>query len=322
VENGFHMSLFYLLKRLGLTALTVLCATFLTFVMLRMAPGDPAQLILQKVFVGMEDYTADEGAKATIEQRFGLNRPLYLQYGVWLSKALRGDFGYSFRSGQRVTEEIGLRMRPTLILSFAALALSLVLTVIFGALTALVRGRWLKAILDSVIVSSIAVPNFYLALILVLVFSVWLNALPVSGYGDSSHFVLPVVTLALTLFGTTTTILNNAVANVRAQGFVLTARGKGLDPLTIFRRHVLRNALVPVIPYVALQLGYVLGGVVVVETVFAWPGIGYYLLDSIQTRDTPAIQACIAFIALAFSSANLVADFAILLLDPRARVGT
>jgi peptide/nickel transport system permease protein len=178
----------------------------------------------------------------------------------------------------------------------------------------------LKAILDTVIVSSIAVPNFYLALILVLVFSVWLNALPVSGYGGPAHFVLPVVTLALTLFGYTTTILNDAVANVREQGFVLTARGKGLGPLTIFRRHVLRNALVPVVPYVALQLGYVLGGVVVVETVFAWPGIGNYLLDSIQTRDVPAIEACIAFIALAFSSANLLADLAVLLLDPRARV--
>ncbi|MEJ2641293.1 MAG: ABC transporter permease [Desulfosarcinaceae bacterium] len=316
------MSLSYLLNRLGLMALTLLCATFVTFVMLRMTPGDPAELILQKVFVGTEDYTADAGAKARIEERYGLNRPLYLQYGAWLSQAFRGDFGYSFRSGQRVTEEIGLRIRPTLVLSVAALGLSLVLTVIFGALTALARAPLLRAMLDTVIVSSIAVPNFYLALILVLVFGVWLNVLPVSGYGGPSHFVLPVVTLALTLFGYTTTILNDAVANVREQGFVLTARGKGLGPLTIFRRHVLRNALVPVVPYVALQLGYVLGGVVVVETVFAWPGIGNYLMDSIQTRDVPAIEACIAFIALAFSSANLLADLAVFLLDPRARVGS
>jgi peptide/nickel transport system permease protein len=322
VENGFHMSLFYLLKRLGLMVLTVLCATFLTFVMLRMTPGDPAELILQKVFVGMEDYTADKGAKATIQQRYGLNRPLYVQYGAWLSKAFRGNLGYSFRTGQRVTEEIGLRIRPTLVLSCAALGLSLVLTVIFSALTTLARSPLLKAMLDTIIVSSIAIPNFYLALILVLVFSVWLNALPVSGYGGPSHFVLPVVTLALTLFGYTTTILNNAVANVREQGFILTARGKGLGALSIFRRHVLRNALVPVVPYVALQLGYVLGGVVVVESVFAWPGIGNYLMDSTQTRDVPAVQACIAFIALAFSSANLLADVTVLLLEPRARVGS
>jgi peptide/nickel transport system permease protein len=315
------MSLFYLLKRLGLMLLTILCATFLTFIMLRMTPGDPAELILQKVFVGMEDYTADTAAKAAIEQRFGLDRPLYLQYGAWLSKAFRGDLGHSFRSGQRVTEEIGLRIRPTLVLGFAALGLSLILTVCCGALAALARAPWLKAMLDTIIVSSIAVPNFYLALILVLVFSVWLNALPVSGYGGPSHFVLPVVTLALTLFGYTTTILNDAVANIRRQGFVLTARGKGLGPLTIFRRHVLRNALVPVVPYLALQLGYLLGGVVVVESVFAWPGIGNYLMDSIQTRDMPAIQACIAFIALTFSSANLLADVALILLDPRARIG-
>jgi peptide/nickel transport system permease protein len=315
------MPILYFLKRLGLVGLTVICATCLTFLMLRMTPGDPAELMLQQIFVGMEDYTADEGAKAVIEERYGLNRPLVRQYASWLRDALGGDFGYSLRSGQRVTEELGLRIRPTMALSFAALGLSLLLAILFGGVMALTRRPVVRDFLDTFIVASIAVPNFYLALVLILVFSVRLDLLPVSGYGGPAHFVLPVITLALTLFGTTTTILNNAVTNVRQQAFILTARCKGMASASIFRRHILRNAMVPVVPYVALQLGYVLGGVVVIEAVFAWPGIGNYLVDSIQTRDVPSIQACIAFIALAFSGANLLADLAVFLLDPRARFG-
>lgn len=301
-------------------ALTVICATFLTFLMLHMTPGDPAELILQKVFVGMEEYTADQTLKETITHRFGLALPLYRQYGTWLFAAVKGDFGYSFRSGQRVIEEVSLRIRPTLILSLTAVGLSLSMTLIFGMMTGLARYSLIKRFLDFGIVGSIAIPNFYLALVLILIFSVHLDLLPISGYGGPTYFVLPVITLALTLFGYTTTILNDAVANIREQGFVLTARAKGLSPYLIFRHHILRNAMVPVAPYIALQLGYVLGGVVIIETVFAWPGIGNYLVESIQTKDIPAIEACITCIALFFSGANLLADLAVWLLDPRVRL--
>lgn len=314
------MPIVFLLKRLGLMALTVICATFLTFLMVRMTPGDPAELILQKVFVGTEDYSADQASKKAIEHRFGLALPLYRQYGDWLFNAIRGDFGHSYRSGQRVIEEISLRIWPTLTLSFAAIGLALILTLIFGTVMGLTRYPFIKGILDTGIVASIAVPNFYLALVLILIFSIYLDLLPISGYGGPSYFALPVITLALTLFGYTTTILNDAVANIRGQGFILTARSKGLSPLAIFRHHILRNAMVPVVPYVALQLGYALGGVVIVESVFAWPGIGTYLVTSIQTRDIPAIEACIAFIALSFSLANLLADLAVWWLDPRVRL--
>jgi peptide/nickel transport system permease protein len=314
------MPIVFLLKRLGLMALTVICATFLTFSMLRMTPGDPAELILRKVFVGTEDYSADQASKKAIEHRFGLTQPLYRQYGAWLFNAIRGDFGHSFRSGQRVLEEISLRIRPTLALSFTAVGLAFIMTLVFGTLTALVPYPFIKRILDTGIVASIAVPNFYLALVLILIFCIYLDLLPISGYGGPAYFVLPVMTLALTLFGYTTTILNDAVTNIRGQGFILTARGKGLNPFSIFCDHILRNAMVPVVPYVALQLGYALGGVVIVESVFAWPGIGTYLVTSIQTRDIPAIQACIAFIALSFSLANLLADLAVWWLDPRVRL--
>lgn len=312
----------YLAKRLGLTMLTVISATFLCFVMLRLVPGDPAELILQKVFVGPEDYMADENAKQTIVSRFELDLPLYQQYGSWLMAALGGDLGYSFRTGQRIRDDIGLRFWPTVSLSLLAMGLSLILTVACAAVAGLMKNPWIKKLIDMMVAASVAVPNFYLAIVLIIVFSVKLDILPVSGYGSPGCFVLPVFTLALTMFGYTTAILNDAIANVRQQEFILSARAKGLTRATVFRRHILRNALVPVAPYVALQLGYVLGGVVVVESVFSWPGIGNYLVTSIQTRDLPAIQACVGFIALAFSLSNLLADGCVKLLDPRARRAT
>jgi peptide/nickel transport system permease protein len=199
------------------------------------------------------------------------------------------------------------------------MALSVLLTLGLGTIMGRFQNPWLQGILDTGIVTSIAVPNFYLALILMLIFSLKLDLLPISGYGTFSHYVLPVLTLSFTLFGYTTTILNDSVKNIRHQAFILTARSKGLSPVKIFRRHILRNAMVPVVPYIALQLGYMIGGVVIVESLFSWPGMGNYLVESIQTRDVPVIQACIAFIALAFSCANLLADLALWFIDPRIR---
>lgn len=312
----------YLAKRLGLTVLTMVAATFLCFVMLRLSPGDPAELILQKVFVGPEDYIADENARQAIIRRFDLDSPLYRQYGAWLTAALGGDLGYSFRTGQRVSNEIGMRLWPTVSLSLLAMGLSLTLSVACATVAGLMKNPWVRKLMNMVIAASVAAPNFYLAILLIIVFSVKLDLLPVSGYGSLAHFTLPVFTLALTLFGYATTILNDAVTNVQQQEFILNARAKGLHGATVFRRHILRNAMVPVAPYVALQLGYILGGVVVVESVFSWPGIGNYLVTSIQTRDLPAIQACVGFIALAFSLSNLLADGCVKLLDPRARTAT
>mgnify|MGYP006293954355 CR=1 FL=1 len=310
---------FYLLKRLGLTALTVLIATMLTFVLLRMTPGDPAQVIIQKVFVGSEDYAASSGERAAVAERLGLERPIAVQYLDWLAGALTLDLGHSYTTGRRVGRELGQRIWPTLSLTLLAMGCSLVLTLACSTAYALSGSRSLRAGIDGLIVTGIAVPNFYLALLLVLGFSLWLDALPVSGYGSAAHYVLPVATLTLTTFGYTTTILNDSVAAVRSREYILTARGKGLSPRVLFRRHVLRNAMVPVVPYIGLQLGYMLGGVVVVETVFSWPGLGKLLVDAIESRDTPVIQACVALLAVGFSLANLLADVALRVVDPRVR---
>lgn len=316
------MPTLYILKRFGLTCITVLCATFLTFVMLRMTPGDPAELIVRKVFVGSEDYVADESAKAAVEERFGLSRPFYQQYCDWLTHALCGDFGHSFASGERVLDEIALRIGPSASLSLLALTLSILLTLLLGTIMGRFQQPWLQSLLETGIAASIALPNFYLALILMLIFSLRLDLLPISGYGQPIHYVLPVLTLALTLFGYTTTILNDSVKDIRSREFILTARGKGIGPGLILRRHILRNAMIPVVPYIALQLGYMMGGVVIVESIFSWPGLGNYLVESIQTKDVPVIQACITFVALAFSGAGLAADIVLWFMDPRVRFGS
>ena len=315
------MNIRYLLKRLVLVALTVLCATFLTFVLLRLTPGDPAQLILQKVFVGTEEYTGSETERAAVVERYQLDRPLASQYWDWLSGAVKLDLGYSYTSGQGVGHELSLRLWPTMSLALSALGLSLVFTLLAGLAYNLSNRNIIKGGVDFLIITGIAIPGFYLALILVLVFSLWLDMLPVSGYGGFEHYILPTITLALTIFGYTTTILNDSAADIRSRPFILTARSKGLSPGTLFRRHILRNAMVPVAPYAALQLGYMLGGVVVVETVFSWPGIGKYLVDAIESKDVPVIQACVAVIAILFSLANLAADLVLWMLDPRVRYG-
>lgn len=313
------MNSLYLCKRIGLMAVTVLSVTLLTFIMLRLTPGDPAELILQKVFVGTEEYAGSREEKARIADRYDLNRPMLVQYRDWLAGAVRLDLGTSYSTGQQVVHELGRRIRATLSLALPALVLSLGLTLLVAGVYNLSSRPLIRKMLDGIIIAAIAIPNFYLGILCILLFSVYLDLLPVSGVGGPSHHVLPVLTLALTMFGYTTTILNDSVADVRSRAFMLTALAKGLPPLVLFRNHILRNAMAPVIPYVTLQLGYLLGGVVVIETLFAWPGIGRYLVDAIGAKDLPVIQACIGIIALGYSMANLAGDMLLRLIDPRVR---
>ena len=313
------MNILYLCKRVGLMILTVLAATLLTFILLRLSPGDPAELMLQKVFVGSEEYNGSTEEKQAIIERFQLGAPLIVQYGHWLTGLAQLDLGVSYTTGQKVSHELRLHIWPTLSLALLSLTLSLMLTVLISAIYNLSSWPLLHRLLDCTIITSIAVPNFYLGIVCILVLSVYCDLLPVSGYGSPAHYILPVITLALTLFGYTATILNDSVKDTRSQAYLVTAKAKGLSSMTIFRNHVLRNAAAPVIPYIALQLGYLLGGVVVIETLFSWPGIGKYLIDAIAAKDVPVIQACIAAIAFGFSLANLAADLVIWLADPRVR---
>jgi len=311
----------YLSKRIAMLGLNLLLASMAAFVLLHITPGDPAEILVRKIFIGTIEYDASAAELQAVRQHFELNRSMLRQYAQWLAEAIEGDLGVSYVTRSKVTEEMARRLGPTLWLAGASFGLALMLAV--GCCTLLQRrtAGALKQLVDAGVMASVAMPNFYLAILLIIVFSLKLDWLPVSGAGGWEHLVLPVLTLALTLFGFGTRVLHAAVTETYTQPFIVTARAKGLGPTALFARHVLRNAMVPALPYLSLQLAHTLGGVVVVETIFSLNGIGKYLVDSINNRDLPAMQACVVFAALMFSLCNLAADLLLVWLDPRVRLG-
>ena len=275
--------------------------------------------MIQKIFIGTLEYDATEAEKAAAREAFDLDKPILVQYGHWLKEACQGNLGVSYNTRTKIGKELGRRLPPTLMLAGLSMLLSLLITFILGAATRLFKSGPVHAIVEGLILFSITMPNFYFALILVLVFSVQLNWLPVSGYGGLTHYILPVFVLAFSIFGFSTRLLNSSMEEILGREYILTARAKGLDAKRVFKKHVLRNAMIPVTPYVAVQFAHLLGGVVIIETIFSFPGIGKYLVDSINTRDIPAVQGAVVFVALMFSLVNILADILIAWLDPRVR---
>ena len=309
----------YLFKRLVMLTFNLLFASLLTFTLLRLTPGDPAEIMVRKIFIGTIEYEATQEEIQSARQAFNMESSIIDQYWGWLKEACTGDLGVSYVTRRKIINEIGLRLIPTLTLAAAAMSLSLAATLILSSAVRLFRSRFIQGLVEGLILFSITMPNFYLALILVLVFSVKLDWLPVSGYGGLSHHILPLAVLAFSIFGFSTRLLITSMDEVLSEEFILTARAKGLRNKKIFRRHVLRNAMIPVVPYASIQFAHLLGGVVIIETLFSFPGIGKYLVDSINNRDMPAVQGCVVFVALMFSLANIAGDLILTWLDPRIR---
>ena len=310
----------YVLQRLALAIATVLAATFLTYVLLRLVPGEPAQVILTRVFLQDQTATVSQRDVAAIADRFGLNAPLIVQYGHWLAGALTGDLGHSIRTGRPVALELGWRLSATGLIALLATLASLALT--FATVTlkrsfptpAAARGFELLA------VGSIALPSFFLGVVLIILFSLRLDWLPVSGFDSWAHVVLPVAVLALGQFGFNAILLDDTLSEALDAQHITTARAKGLGDRNILFTHALPNALIPLIPYLALQFAFLIGGVVVVERLFSIPGLGAYLTDALDSHDGPAFLGAIGVIALAVAVANLAADLILTRVDPRIRL--
>ena len=310
----------YVLQRLALAIATVLAATFLTYVLLRLVPGEPAQVILTRVFLQDQTATVSQQDVAAIADRFGLNAPLIVQYGRWLAGALTGDLGISIRTGRPVTLELGWRLSATGLIALLATLTSLALT--FATVTlkrsfptpAAARGFELLA------VGSIALPSFFLGVVLIILFSLRLDWLPVSGFESWAHVVLPVAVLALGQFGFNAILLDDTLSEALGAQHITTARAKGLGDRDILFTHALPNALIPLIPYLALQFAFLVGGVVIVERLFSIPGLGAYLTDALDSHDGPAFLGAIGVIALAVAVANLMADLVLTRVDPRIRL--
>jgi glutathione transport system permease protein len=284
----------------------------IVFLMIHLIPGDPAVLI-----AGID---ATEKDVAVVRESLGLDRPLVVQYGEFLGRVAVGDFGKSFRTGRPVIEEIGFRYWNTMILGLSAVLFGTLLGIATGILTAVYRNGWFDSIVLAVSLLGISIPSFFLGLSLMLLFSVYLGWLPLTGMESWKNLILPTLTLGIPNAAIISRITRSSLVEVLNQDYVRTARAKGVKESVVVGRHAVRNALIPVVTVVGLQMGYLLGGAVVTETVFAWPGIGRLIVQSIAGRDFPVVQASVLLLALTFVTINLLTDVLYRVLDPRIKL--
>ncbi len=299
----------FLARRLTHLIPVIFGVSVAVFLMIHLIPGDPARLV-----AGMEATPQDV---ENVRRALGLDRSLPIQYLTFVANALTGDFGQSFRTGRPVLQEIGFRYGNTLALGLAAVVIGTLLGIATGIVTAVYRGTWIDNAVLAVSLLGISVPTFFLGLLLMLTFSVYLGWLPLTGSGTWQHMVLPAVTLAIPNAAVISRVTRSSLVEVLNQDYVRTARAKGLSELVVVNRHAVRNALIPVATVTGLQMGYLLGGAVVTETVFAWPGIGRLIVQSISARDFPVVQASVLLLAVTFVVVNLLTDLVYRVLDPR-----
>ena len=305
----------YILKRLLLVFVVVLGVTVVTFSAMHLAPGDPAEMIAVARYG--EDLTQEE--IEWVRATEGLGAPVYIQYLGWLEHVLRLDLGKSLITYEDVLGEILTRFPATLVLAISSLILSLLIALPTGIISAIRKNTIVDNACMTGALLGVSMPNFWLGLLLIWLFALSLGLLPSFGYGGIKHLILPTITLGTSMAAITTRLTRSSMLDVLNQDYIVTAKAKGLDERMILLKHALKNAMLPVITFVGLQLGFLLGGAVIVETIFAWPGIGKLLVDSIYARDFALIQGCVLFIAVIFALANLAVDVLYAYLDPRIR---
>jgi peptide/nickel transport system permease protein len=303
----------YLLRRLFGAGIVIAGVSCLVFLLIQLVPGDPVEVML-----GESASLADRQA---LREQLGLNQPLLVQLGHYLQQLARGDLGQSLFSQRPISELLRERIPATLQLSAAALGFALLLAVPLGMLAALRRNSpWDTAAMGFALFG-VSIPNFWLGPVLILLFSLWLGWFPVSGDEGNGAWVLPALTLGTGLAAILSRMIRSSLLEVLQEDYMRTARAKGLSPARVIWVHGLRNALLPVITLLGLQLGALLGGAVITETVFSWPGIGALTIEAIQRRDYPLVQACVLLISLTYVLVNLLTDLAYAWIDPRIRLG-
>ncbi len=307
-----------IVRRVGWTLVVIWFVITVTFLLTAAIPADPAKALLGP--------HADAAAIERVRAHYCLDRGLAAQYGCWLGHVVQGDLGESYRTHRPISRLLADRIGPTLQLALAAIFLQLVLGVPLGILAAIRRHRWPDRAATAVSVLAQSAPQFVLGTLLLYVLAYQFGWFPISGYGEPGldrlhHLVLPAATLASVGIASYALVVRSELGDVLAEDYVRTARAKGLPERTVILRHALRNALGPLITLIGLDLGVLLGGAVVVETIFAWPGLGREVLQSILDGDLPLILGTVLVGAIGIAIANLLADLAQLWLDPRLRDG-
>ncbi len=303
----------YLLRRLWQSAVTLAGVSILVFVILRVVPGDPAKMLLPE--------GAPQSAVEELNRHLGLRRPIYVQYGLFLRSVVRGDFGQSFQYRAPALTVVVERLPATVQLTLAAMALTVLFGVSIGIVAAVRQGTGYDYAGTVLAVLGQSLPNFWLGIMLILLFGVTLRWLPTSGFQGWLHLILPSVTLAAFPVALVARLTRSSMLEILGREFIRTGRAKGLAERVVVLRHALKNATIPVLTVIGLQIGTLLGGAVITESIFAWPGMGKLVVDAIFFRDFPVVQTILILSATIFVVINLVVDLLYIVVDPRIRYG-
>jgi peptide/nickel transport system permease protein len=302
----------YALRQIVQLAVVIVGISMLAFSILHVI-GDPVTLLLPQN-AGKEEYER-------YRKLLGLDKPIYVQYWKFASRAVRGDFGKSWYADTPAFKLVLERMPPTLYLTTAGLGMALLIALPLGIVAALKRHSFVDSLCTMGAVTGQAMPIFWLGIMLIIVFSVRLRLLPASGYGTWKHFLMPAFTLGAFLAPITMRLVRSGVIEIMNMEYIKTARAKGLAERMVVVKHAFRNACLPVITVLGLQFGQLLGGAIITETVFAWPGVASLTVDSIRNQDFPVVQCAVVLLALIIVAVNFAVDMIVGLIDPRIRVG-
>jgi peptide/nickel transport system permease protein/oligopeptide transport system permease protein len=303
----------YLTRRLLVAIPTLLGVTLVIFFIVRLIPGDPARVI-----AGL---TASDEEVRRIRIELGLDKPMIVQYGRFLARLVRGDLGTSAVTRAPVSEELAARAQPTGLLATSSIIVAGVVGLAAGIVSATRQYSVADYVVMGVALFGVSIPVFWLGIMLMLVFSVYLRWLPAGGYGGPAHFVLPTIALAAFSIAIIARMTRSSLLETFNQDYVRTAHAKGVRRRTVILRHALKNALIPIITVLGLQFGALLGGAILTETTFAWPGMGRLLVNAIGSRDYPVVQGIVLMFALIFTVVNLVVDLLYAYVDPRIHYG-
>ncbi|SHH84182.1 peptide/nickel transport system permease protein [Caloranaerobacter azorensis DSM 13643] len=301
----------YILHRLLLLIPVILGVTFIVYSIMYLTPGDPAQIILGE--------SAPPEKVEQLREEMGLNDPFIVQYFRFIKNGLKGDFGRSYSTRRPVFEEIFARFPATLKLTIAGVLVAIIIGIPVGIISATKQYSLFDNVSMVGALLGVSMPNFWFGLMLVLVFSVTLKWLPSGGDNGLSSLVLPAITLGTSAAALITRMTRSSMLEVIRQDYIRTARAKGVLEKKVINKHALKNALIPIITVVGLQFGYLLGGAVLTETVFSWPGVGRLLVDAIRQKDTPMVLASVVFVSVTFSFVNLMVDILYAYVDPRIK---
>lgn len=303
----------FILRRMIHSLFVVLAITLVIFVLVRLT-GDPVAIMFQ----------AGEPTKeaiAELQKNLGLDQPMYVQLGIYLKDMLSGNFGSSFRTGENVLSMMQEKMGATLLLAFGGLFVALLIAIPVGIISAVRRGSAADFFGRIFSLLGISFPNFWLGIMLIIIFAVKLRWFPASGYQGPEYLVLPSIALGLILSGILARLVRSSMLEVLNQQYINTARSKGIKEWLVIIKHALRNALIPTVTFIGLQFGTLLGGTVILEQVFSWPGIGRMLIDAISQRDFPVIQGTVIVLSFLMILVNLLVDISYGFIDPRIKQG-